>query len=225
MSTADERLDAALGAAGGAKPDDAALDALAKAAREELTAHPKARPWWVDGLLVLGLNLVMGLGAAAMMSWSDTQHGSSTTKYLVATAWFLVMAAGSVWWLQPGARAPRWLVLGGFVLAAGLSVGVASGFDPGAPFFRGVSCALVECVVALAPLVLIFVLSLRFAARPVHLVTATLASGAGGALALHFHCGNGTFAHLAVFHVLPVVVLAGLAVLIRSRMRPTTFAP
>ena len=48
---------------------------------------------------------------------------------------------------------------------------------------------------------------------------------AGGALVLHLHCGNGTLTHLALFHLLPGVVLAAMAVLVRGALRPRAFTP
>ncbi len=48
MTTPDERLNAAIGAAGTTLPD-AKLDALARAAREELARQPKARSWCSTG--------------------------------------------------------------------------------------------------------------------------------------------------------------------------------
>ncbi len=198
---------------------------LARAAREELEAHPKARPWWMDGLVLLALNLVMGLGAAAAMSWSDLQHNSMTTRSVVAVAWLLMMSVGSVLWLRPGAMTSRWVVGSGFVIASALAVGGASGFDPGAPFFAGMGCAFVECSVALIPVSVLLVLSTRFAATASHVFVGALAAASGGALALHLHCFNGTTAHLAAFHLLPAVALGGVAVLIRSKLKTKTFVP
>ena len=131
MTTPEDRLDAAVRAAGGASSDEA-LERLALAARAELAAHPKLRPWWMDGLVLLFLNLVMGVGAAAAMSWSDLQHGSMTTRSLVAVAWRGVMAVGSVLWLKPGALRSRWLVGAGFVIASAFRcVQCSSGPKPG----------------------------------------------------------------------------------------------
>ena len=225
MMTPEERLEAAVRASGAAPRSDEALQALAKAAREELAAHPKPRPWWMDGLVLLFLNLVMGVGASAAMSWSDLQHGSMMMRSVVAVAWLVVMAAGSVLWLKPGAMMSRWLVAGGFVLASVLAIGAASGFDPGAPFFRGVGCAFTECGLALIPVSVLLLLSTRFAAAPSHVFVGALAAASGGALALHFHCSNGTVAHVTVFHLLPAVVMALLAVLLRRFIRPSAFVP
>ncbi|MDP2269461.1 MAG: hypothetical protein Q8K32_01945 [Archangium sp.] len=223
--TPDERLDAAVLASGGAPKSDEALRRLARAAREELAAHPKARPWWMDGLVLLALNLVMGLGAAAAMSWSDLQHGSMTMRSVVAVAWLLMMSVGSVLWLRPGAMTSRLVVGAGFVIASVLAIGGASGFDPGAPFFRGMGCAFVECSVALIPVSVLLVLSTHFAATASHVFVGALAAASGGALALHLHCSNGTIAHIAAFHLLPAVVLGGVAVLIRRKLRTRTLVP
>jgi hypothetical protein len=224
MTTPEERLDAAGQALGEVKPA-AALDALARAAREELAKTPRARAWWLDGLVVLALNLVAGLGAAALLPWSNTQHASPTLEYAVGLGWLVVMAVGSTWWLRPGAPTSRWAVGALFVGASVLAVGNASGFDPGSPFFSVMRCAFAECGIAVVPLTVVVGLSLRFAARPSHVFVGTLTSAAGGALALHFHCGNGTLAHLLAFHLFPAVVLAAVAVKVRQALRPRSFVP
>lgn len=224
MSTPEERLDAALGALGSAPPDDA-LQKLAGAARAELAAQPRARAWWRDALGVLAVNLVTSVGAMLAMSRASTQHASMTLAYVVGLAWLALAAIGSAWWLRPGSSTRRWAVAGLFFFASALAMGDASGFDPGMPFFSGLKCALTECTVAVAPVALVVFLSLRFAARPSHLFAGALASVAGGALVLHLHCGNGTLAHLVVFHLLPGVVLAAMAVVVRAAMRPRAFVP
>jgi hypothetical protein len=225
MKTPEERLDAAVMASGGAPKSEDALQKLAQAARAELAAHPKARPWWMDGLVLLALNLVMGLGASAAMAWSNLQHASMTMRSVVVVAWLLMMSAGSVLWLRPGARASRWLVGGGFVLASLLAIGGASGFDPGSSFFGQMSCAFIECGLALIPVSVALVLSTRFAAGPSQIFVGALAAASGGALALHLHCSNGTVPHVVLFHLLPAVLLAGLAVVVRGRLKTKVLVP
>ena len=225
MRTPEERLDAAVLGVGAALRSDEALQRLAKAAREELAAHPKAHPWWFDGLALLALNLVIGVGAAAALSGSDLQHGSMTMRSVVAVAWLSVMAVGSLLWLKPGAFASRWLVALGFAVASLLAIGGASGFDPGGPFSRGLGCAFIECELALIPVGVLLLLSTRFAATPSSVFVGALAAASGGALALHFHCANGTVAHVAMFHLLPALGLAAVAVLVRRFIRPRSFVP
>src|SRR5688572_11545897 len=101
MKTPEQRIDEILGARG-ARKSDAELQALSKAAREELEKQSKVRPWWMDAAPLVVLNLVMGVGAAAAMSWSDLQHNSMTMRAVVAVLWLLMMSVGSVLWLRPG---------------------------------------------------------------------------------------------------------------------------
>lgn len=221
--TPEQKLEDAVRNVGGVGARD--LSPLAAAARAELQKHPKARAWWVDALLVLGLNLVMGVTAAKLLSWSDAQHHSAMTKYGVGIAWFAFMAISSVLWLRPGSVKQRW-AMGGLFVGVSLAMVLAlSGFDPGGAFMDGMKCALAECKIALVPVALVVVLSTRFAARASHLVIGTLAAASGGAVALHFHCPNGTMAHVAVFHVLPAVVLALLAIAVRALWKPKSFVP
>lgn len=222
--TPDQRLDAAIGAAGGA-PDASKLDALAAAAREELARQPVARRWWVDGLLVFGFTALVGIGGVFGLSWQEQQHGSSFTKFGVAAAWAGLMTLGSLAWLRPGRPSSRVLVLGGFAVAALLTLLGASGVSNAGPFTAGLACALTEVVVSLLPVALVLAVSTRFSANALNVVAGALAASSGAALVLHFHCGNGTAAHIVTWHLLPAVVVAALAALLRARLRSRTFAP
>ncbi len=222
MTTPDESLHAALGSAGGAPRD---VSALAQAARAELAAHPRARRWWADAVVLLGFNALLGLAAAVSMSWSEQQHHSQLSKYAAGLAWFMVLSVGSVWWLKPGPARARWSVVVGFAAAAVVTLLGASGVDGGQPFMTGMWCAMTECFIAVLPVTLVLVLSLRFSASRLHLVAGSLAAASGAALALHFHCSNGTVLHLLVWHLLPAVVLAAIAVGVRAVLRPRAFVP
>ena len=57
--TPDEKLQAAVRAVGGSR-EAASLEALKAAASAELKASPKTRAWWVDGLVLLGVNVEIG---------------------------------------------------------------------------------------------------------------------------------------------------------------------
>jgi hypothetical protein len=220
MKTPEEQLDEVLGG----KPE-VDVQALANAARAELEKHPKPRPWWMDAAPLLILNLVMGVGASAAMTWSDLQHNSMTMRSVIAVLWLLMMSVGSVLWLRPGPAISRWLVGGGFVLASLLAVFGASGFDPNSGFFAQMNCMFIECSIALIPVSVLLILSTRFAAGPSHIFVGALAAASGGALALHLHCSNGTVSHIVLFHLLPAVLLACVAVLIRRAMHTKSFTP
>lgn len=223
MTTPDDRLDETMRKLGDRPDGD--LASLAEAARRELAQTPKPKPWWRDALALLGLNLVMAVGASAAMTWSTTQHASVMMRSLVAAAWLVVLALGSVLWLRPGRAGPRLLVGGLFLVASTLAVFAASGWDPGQPFFAGIRCAFVECGVALLPLGVVLALSTRFAASAGHVFLGGLTAASAGAFALHLHCSNGTLEHLLVFHLAPAVLLGLLAVGVHRMMRPRSFAP
>jgi hypothetical protein len=44
-------------------------------------------------------------------------------------------------------------------------------------------------------------------------------------LAVHLHCPNGTLTHQALFHLSPIVVAAGVTVLIRQMLPSRSHAP
>ncbi|MFT3713936.1 MAG: hypothetical protein QM817_40260 [Archangium sp.] len=221
--TPEQKLEQAVRNVGGGGSKD--LSALAAAARAELGASPKARAWWVDGLFVLGLNVLMGVAGAMLLDWNDEQHHSAMTKYGVASLWFVFMAIASVLWLRPGSVKQRWMLGGGFVAVTLAMLFALSGFDPGGAFMNGMWCAFAECKIAIVPVAVVVLLSTRFAAQTSHLVIGTLAAASGGAVALHFHCPNGTLSHVAVFHVLPALLLAALAIGARAMWRPKSFVP
>lgn len=220
MTTPDERLDAAIGAAGGSSSN---LDALARAAREELAKQPTVRPWFIDGVIVFAVTALLGIGGVFGFEWSEQQHGSAFTKFGVAAAWVALMAFGSLLWVKPG-RASL-LVLGGFVVAATFTLFGASGVATPSPFFNGLGCGITEVVASVLPVMTVLMVSRRFAARSMHVVAGALAASSAGALALHFHCSNGTVAHVGVWHLLPALVVALLAALLRTRLRSSSFAP
>lgn len=220
MTTPDERLLAAVRQNAGLDPNAEALAKLGDAARAELKAHPKARPWWWGALLLFVLQGVLAIVAARAWPFAQTQHRSEMLSLLIGGCWLVLMTVSAVWWLKPGSNGPRRVLMGSFAGLSVLTLLATSGFDPGGPFMDGMQCAIAECELAVIPLVLGLAFSLRFAAQPSHLALAALSASSGGALVLHFHCGNGTVAHLAVFHLLPALVLAGLAVGVRRLFRP-----
>ena len=215
--TPDKKLESAVDQLGGKRSNDA-LAALGAAARAEL-GKGKPRAWWIDGVVLLVLNGVMGVAGAVLMGGNEAQHRSTAMKLVVSVMWFVFMAAGSLLWLKPGPVRVRWAVAGGFALASVLTVLGLSGFDPGGAFMDGMWCAIAECKMALLPVALVVIFSTRFAAQPMHLVAGALAAASGGAVALHFHCPNGTVAHVVVFHLVPALALAAVAVLARRWMK------
>jgi hypothetical protein len=86
-------------------------------------------------------------------------------------------------------------------------------------------CAGAETATAAFPFAVFLFLLTRFSSRPVQALYAGLAAGAAGALVMHLHCANGTWQHLLVGHVLPVLMLGGLSAVIRPLLPSRSYAP
>ena len=216
--TFDERLKRALPAPA---PD---VSKLAEAARAELAAKPVAPPWWRDALLLLGVNALTAAGALAAMKPADSP-GEPMVRFGVAAVLFVVLTVGALVAIRPGSKSLRGVFVAGVVVAAVAAVFGGDGVELTKPFARGIGCAMTECLLSIPTLgVAMFVLS-RFAASPMRTLTAGAASAAAGVLVLHLHCPIGTVDHLAVFHVLPWLALAGLVLLVRRWVPTKSHAP
>jgi hypothetical protein len=201
------------------------LEAIRRAAHAELERAPRVRPWWVDAAALVVVNAVCGLAWSARYAFNLEQHTGPVLRTLGTIGLVLVAVAGAVAAVRPEGRPLRLLTLGVAVGTVLVLLGAASGFDPGGPFLGGVSCGVSELTASVVPAgVSLYVLS-RFAPDLVRTLVAGLAAGAGGLVTLHLHCPNGTPEHLVVFHLLPWVLVSGLAVLLRRWLPSTTFAP
>lgn len=209
-------------------PSDAALERMRRLAQEELAREPVARGWWKDAALLALVNLVVAAACTFALGRNGLVRNVSPLEVLVAVAApvVLLLVLGALAAVIPAKRTAlvTALVLGGVAAAAVILGG--SGFDDGRTFLaQGVPCLTSELVIAVVPTAAaVWVLS-RFAYSPLRMFLGGLAGGAAGIFALHLHCPIGTAAHLLAFHVLPWVLAAGLAVLVRSRISSRSFVP
>lgn len=200
---------------------DSRLEALRAAAAEEVARAPVATPWWHDALKLVALNLGSGVLGALAMTWNTTQHESPFWRWAVAALGLLLSGFGAVLALHPGWRGLRRLFALGVVLVVTGTLLGASGLGS----LGGASCGLIECVVALVPAAGALAFLSRFAPDFSRALVAGAAAGAGGLVALHLHCPNGSAGHLVLFHLLPWVAMAGLVAWVRLKTRSRTFAP
>jgi hypothetical protein len=144
----------------------------------------------------------------------------------VAVPVVAVIAVGAVFAVKPGARAGLMsaLVLA-VVAAAALIVGGSTATDARPFLGRGIPCLRTELAIAVIPSAAAIAVLSRFAYNPLRILVGALSGGATGLVVLHLHCPIGTAAHVGVFHVLPWMAAAGIAVLIRSRVASRSFAP
>jgi len=209
-------------------PDAGAATALRETVLKELSAQPRAKPWWYEPLVVSGLSLAAVVVSVLVLGRQGLVHNQVAWPGLLLTG---VLLLGVIVWGTVGAFAPgsRWIRSGliAFALEAAAVVALGgSGVEGPASFVRqGVACALTEVGASALPLGITVWMLARIAYQPQRVFAAGLAAGAVGMLALHLHCACGTFAHLAVFHVVPWMALAALSLLLRSLLPSRTFAP
>lgn len=213
-------------------PDLAALERMRQLALAELTQAPVPRPWWRDAALLGGINVVVALVCTVALGAKGLVLNLSPGAVVAAVALpvVVVLLFGAVISVMPRRR--------GRSLASGLSALVAlgagallivtgSGFDePQRDFWAvGLTCLAIEVIISLVPVATAVVVLCGFAHNPWRMFVGGLAAGAAGIFALHLHCPIGTWLHLAAFHVLPWLLVAAGAVLVRGRMRSRSFAP
>jgi hypothetical protein len=136
-----------------------------------------------------------------------------------------VLALFGVLAVRPGGRTSRWVALTGVMATGVWAVLAGSGATPGYGFWSGASCALTECLVSVVPMAAAAVLLTRFSFDLGRALLGGAAAGAGGMLALHLHCPNGTMSHLLVFHVLPWFLLAFVLAGVRMALPSKSAAP
>lgn len=201
------------------------LEAIRRAAQAELGRVPTVRPWWLDALVLVGVNVLCGLGWSALFSFNLVQHRSELARNLGAGGLAAVCLLGALAAVRPGSRNLRVLLVALAVGTVAVLLAAASGFDPGMPFLGGMGCGVSELAASTVPLgVSLWVLT-RFAPDVLRTVVAGLAAGAGGLVTLHLHCTNGTLGHLVVFHLGPWVLVSLAAVGLRRVLPSATWAP
>ncbi|MBX5483278.1 MAG: DUF1109 family protein [Myxococcaceae bacterium] len=207
---------------------DPSLERIRLKAHEALAQEPEMRPWWKDALVLCSLNLAVAAGCTLALGRRGLVLNEAAPAVLIAVAApvVLLLIAGAVAAVMPGRRGSLKLLIGLAVLAAAAVLFGGSGVTDARPLVQqGLPCMRAELLMAILPtLGAILVLS-RFAFDPTRMFVGGLAAGAAGLFALHLHCPIGTVSHLALFHVLPWVLAAGLSVLIRARVRSKTWAP
>ena len=208
------------------KPE--ALHRIRSAAHQELARSPSARPWWYDAALLVAINCGVAIVCALYLGWPRLLDGSASRPLLVAVAVpvAVVIVLGAVAAVMPGRRAGLISTLLLAAVAAAAVVSVTSGTDTGSRFVGGgVRCMRAEWVMAVVPTAGAIAVLSRFAYSPLRMLVGALSGGATGLLVLHLHCRNVTLPHVVLFHVLPWLAAAGIAVFIRSRIRSRSFAP
>jgi hypothetical protein len=218
------RARAAFKRAEDSQPPPAQLDRLSALVKQELEAHPKVWPWWVEALGVVGVNALFAAVMLKSMQWNTVQHDSPALRWAVSLDLLLLVVGGVLVAFAPGARLARWATVALAALVFAGTVLGASGNQP-VPFWNSYGCAMVELGASVLPLGAAVWFATRMAKDPSRPVAYALAAGSAALLALHLHCPNGTVAHLVAFHLLPWALLVGIATLARGLAPTKSYAP
>ncbi len=201
------------------------LSSGAQAALGAFRAHSKVRRWTTDAAALLSINFLLVALCMFLLSWTTAAHRNQavTVAGLVLLSAFI--GCGSVLAIRPGRH------FGG-VLQAVLAVAImlltlvgSSQNELSRSLLAGWGCARFEGVMAALPMVGVLWATRKFAFQPTRLVLAASAASAVGYVGVHFHCPDGMLSHLLLFHIAPVPVLVGVALLVRRSLSSTTFAP
>jgi hypothetical protein len=198
----------------------ASLESVRAAAMRELSAQPDPRPWWRPSVVLVCVELAVAAAGAVVLNATRATH---SMPILAAAAIIAgAMLAGALLAMSRGSnREARWAValiaiVAGAVLAAGAAAPGAVTTD---------NCLGSEVLLSLLPAGVAVWLLTRTAYRPGRTFLAALSAGVAGLVGLDLHCPDGSWQHLAAFHLAPWLAVGGLAVLLRSRLASKTYAP
>lgn len=203
----------------------AALEALKALSAQELRERPRARPWWVEALVLSGANAMVAVGASMAMSWHQSQHASLMWRWGAAGALGLLAVVGGWIAVVPQAKRVRSGALLFTAACALVAVLCGSGDAGGQAFAAGIGCATTECAISVVPMLVAGWVMTRFSSSGLRVWLAGASVGAAGMLALHLHCPNGSAAHLATFHVAPWLMLCFAGVAARRFLPTFAHAP
>ncbi len=191
-------------------------------------ASRPARAWWIEGLAVAAVNLLVVTAGVWALRSRVAVSNLAPPEIVWAIGFLLVAAiiAGPMIALAPGGRWLRNYALASFPLLGVAVVAGGSGFQPMQSWIQaGMSCLVMEIALSAVPAIFVVWALTTNAFRVSRAAIAGFSAGAVGALALHLHCPIGTSSHLLCFHVLPWLGLAATTVAVRYRLASRSFAP
>jgi hypothetical protein len=222
-------LEALPAAAPAPAPAPKKLEAARTESLRELAAQPKPTPWWRELLVLLAVYAVVMVGGVVGLGRAGLVANMAPPVVVAGIALLILglVGGGAFIALSPSGRRMPWALVGaGAVGVALLQIFGGSGQVAMRSFLAGVmGCMVTEVLLSVPPLILALVLLCRSAFQPLRAVAAGLSAAGVSLFVLHLHCPDGSAAHLALGHVLPWLVLAGVVLLVRSRLPTRSYAP
>jgi hypothetical protein len=205
------------------------MEAARKRTLEELALQPLARPWWLELLALLVTYAVVMVGGLVFLGRSGLVANTASPPVVAGLAILMLalVGGGAYVALAPARRRFPWeLVAGAAGTVAVLTVLGGSGTTPVRSFLEGVlGCVRTEVLLSIPPLALALVLLCRSAFQPIRAIAAGLSAAGVSLFVLHLHCPDGTAGHLMLGHLVPWVLLAGVALFLRMRLPTRSYAP
>jgi hypothetical protein len=201
------------------------LDSVHRRALEVLRQTP-LRPWTHEAGRLALLQGGVALAVAALLGARNWRSPGVRQEplLLVGAVLFLVLTLGTLLALAPGRRRPR-LLLALVPVVPLLLVGSGDGIHTATTGGANLSCLFTVLLTGLVPIA-VGVLVLRGMAFDVgRAVALGLTAAATGLFALHWHCTDGSSPHLLVFHALPWLLLAALAIPARRALPTRSHVP
>lgn len=205
------------------------MEAARRKTLNELALKPRPTPWWRELLVLLATYaVVMVVGLVALSREGLVLNTASPLVVTGVGALILALVGGGAYVaLAPARRHAPWVLVA--MVAAAVAVPLVlggSGHASARSFLAGlVGCLAAEVVLSIPPLALALVLLCRSAFQPVRAFAAGLSAAGVSLFVLHLHCPDGTAGHLVLGHVVPWLLLAGVALLLRSRLATRSYAP
>jgi len=213
---------------GEAAPDPASAASLAEVhgrALEALRTSP-LRPWTRDAARIALLQAAVALGVTVLLGMRNWSSPMAHHLALAAVGAVLLVIAtlGSVVALAPGRWSPRWMLLLIPVVPA-LLVFSGNGMHTRPTVQGALPCLLTVVLTAVIPLAVGLALLRGMALDAARTGALALSAAATGLFALHWHCTDGSPSHLMLYHALPWVALALLAIPLRRALPTENHVP
>jgi hypothetical protein len=188
-----------------------------------------ARPWWRELLALLGAYAGVMVAGVFFLGRSGLVANTASAPVVAGLAVLILalVGGGAYLSLAPARRRIPWVPIAvATALVAALQVLGGSGTTPMRNFLMGVmGCVKTEVLLSIPPLALALVLLCRSAFQPVRAIAAGLSAAGVSLFVLHLHCPDGTAGHLMLGHLVPWLLLSGVALYLRSRLPTRSYAP
>ena len=213
----------------GERPPDAApgptLEAVRRRALEALRTTP-LRPWTRDAARIALLQAAVALVVSVLLgarNWSSPiAHHMALA--MVGAVLLVVVTLGSVLALAPGRQWSRWMLVLVPVVPA-LLVLSGNGVHTATTVRSALPCLVTVVLTAVIPLAVGLALLRGMALDGARTAALALSAAATGLFALHWHCTDGSASHLMLFHALPWLALALLAIPLRRALPTENHVP